>query len=729
LGEFLKWIDGVGFQISNALEILGSLKVGDLTFPTADGTLNQVLSTDGAGNLFFQSLTDSMNAIPLPAVQVRRDSDFTPNSTNIWYDLDFNLTDVENDTVSLEHDDSAPDRIKINKSGLFRISYSVNSNSANVTHDLQSRVNLNDATILPGSTFENKNYQSEFSPTTVSFLANLTNGDFISLQVLRTTDNLIVGETILTISKLDGVKGDNGLSYNVDATGTFAERVNFDAEAKGFSFLDVDAGNLFIKKSATSGDWSNAIEFGKGEKGDRGETGDTGPAGANGADGENFEIDAVGNFADRANFDDAAADFTFLDTENSDLYLKNSAASGDWSAAIPFGKINSVPVPIVQARRTTNFTPTAANVWENIEFDATDFENNPTTISHDDVDRAKIEILENGFYQINYQINSNDGSTHTLQTHVFKNSTEILPGSSLTNTNYGNEYGASTASFFAEFVAGDFINLQVLRTTDNEVVDETVLTISKLEAMKGDTGPAGATGPAGPAGPEGPTGPAGQSFTVDANGTFAERANYNLEAAGFSFLDTENGNLYLKNSAANADWSDPVAFGKGEKGDTGETGPPGADGADAPPRTLIQVYDSSGGTDINLATPVAIPFDAESFKDAGFSHSNSTNNSRIVLENAGRYSVFYSISHENTNNSRRTIRCRGRKNGSEFLIPSASHAYSRNSTDKFATNSANFIFQTSAANEYLEILCEQTGSSGTAPLVAGDSWVVVERVF
>src|SRR5690606_22516544 len=47
---------------------------------------------------------------------------------------------------------------------------------------------------------------------------------------------------------------------------------------------------------------------------------------------------------------------------------------------------------------------------------------------------------------------------------------------------------------------------------------------------------------------------------------------------GFSFLAMDTGLLYWKLSAAVADWSDGVPFGKGQKGDTGAQGPHGPQG-------------------------------------------------------------------------------------------------------------------------------------------------------
>lgn len=59
--------------------------------------------------------------------------------------------------------------------------------------------------------------------------------------------------------------------------------------------------------------------------------------------GEGLEIDAVGNFADRATYNTADAGFVYLSTNGNgssnltpSLYRKNSATPGDWSAQVPF---------------------------------------------------------------------------------------------------------------------------------------------------------------------------------------------------------------------------------------------------------------------------------------------------------------------------------------------------------------------------------------------------------
>ncbi len=97
------------------------------------------------------------------------------------------------------------------------------------------------------------------------------------------------------------------------------------------------------------------------------------------------------------------------------------------------------------------------------------------------------------------------------------------------------------------------------------------------QGQKGDKGDTGETGPQGPQGPQGER---GEAFQFDATGLKSERSQYDSEAKGFAFLATDEGNVYIKNSAASGDWSDAIAFrgDKGDKGDIGEPGPQGPKG-------------------------------------------------------------------------------------------------------------------------------------------------------
>ncbi len=90
---------------------------------------------------------------------------------------------------------------------------------------------------------------------------------------------------IVGVPGADGANGADGQSFTVDATGLLSEISTYDAELEDFAFLATDTGNIYIKNSDTSGDWSDAIPF-QGVQGETGAQGETGIQGETGAQGE-----------------------------------------------------------------------------------------------------------------------------------------------------------------------------------------------------------------------------------------------------------------------------------------------------------------------------------------------------------------------------------------------------------------------------------------------------------
>ena len=132
--------------------------------------------------------------------------------------------------------------------------------------------------------------------------------------------------------------------------------------------------------------------------------------------------------------------------------------------------------------------------------------------------------------------------------------------------------------------------------------------------VEGPTGPAGAAG--GYTGPTGQKGDQGYPFNVRGQGPTGTgqagpvytRDYYDNQVAGFSFLDTTNGVLYVKNTNASGDWSPGVPFGKGETGPAGPYGPTGA-GSTGPtgPTGYIGVDGQTGPTGRTGPTGVTGP--------------------------------------------------------------------------------------------------------------------------
>lgn len=124
---------------------------------------------------------------------------------------------------------------------------------------------------------------------------------------------------------------------------------------------------------------------------------------------------------------------------------------------------------------------------------------------HDNSNTDNINIYEDGLYRITYHVDSNDsGVTHELHSQVRVNDTSTLNGSLLVNRDYQNEHIPSSASFLTQLNAGDFITLQAQRITANLVVNETTVTVVKLE-----TGARGAKGDKGEKGDQGDKGDPG----------------------------------------------------------------------------------------------------------------------------------------------------------------------------------------------------------------------------
>jgi hypothetical protein len=77
--------------------------------------------------------------------------------------------------------------------------------------------------------------------------------------------NTVTGK--FTFGVPQGVKGDKGDAFQVNAVGLLASRSLYDTQIAGFSFLAIDDAEIYFKLSGTSGDWSVAAPFGKGDTG------------------------------------------------------------------------------------------------------------------------------------------------------------------------------------------------------------------------------------------------------------------------------------------------------------------------------------------------------------------------------------------------------------------------------------------------------------------------------
>ena len=128
-------------------------------------------------------------------VQARRTTDYV--LTTVFADITLDATDVENDTATVEHDNTNTDRITLVRDGLYEIHYHYNGDAPAGGGDvayIEGRVTVNDGgAALPGSetkivTFDDSSIDGdileEMAAATFEYQASA--GDFISLQAQKT---------------------------------------------------------------------------------------------------------------------------------------------------------------------------------------------------------------------------------------------------------------------------------------------------------------------------------------------------------------------------------------------------------------------------------------------------------------------------------------------------------------------------------------------------------------
>lgn len=165
------------------------------------------------------------------------------------------------------------------------------------------------------------------------------------------------------------------------------------------------------------------------------------------------------------------------------------------------------------------------------------------------------------------------------------------------------------------------------------------------------------------------------------------------------------------------------------------TGSQGIQGVQGPAgyNTAVQLINSNGGIALNDNTPSTIGWQTQSFIDSDYSHSTTTNNSRVRLVNADRYRVSYTVSGNNTSNATKTIRCFARLNGAGTLpgsiastiIPGGFFAGTENNQSSI---SHNFFITTTNTNSYVEILCGNgAGATGNFSTISNESMISISR--
>lgn len=178
--------------------------------PTGLGSAYQ--SWLAVGNVGTESdFLDDLRPPPndLVAVQARRTTVLNDIPLS-WIDLNFDVTDFENDDTVIEHDDVNRDRILIKENGVYEIWYSFT-----VDDEAQGRVRINDSAVVAGSLREAGEVfdaNDNIVMLSVKTVASLTAGDFLTVQIQsRTTAEILFADATFVVTKLEGSQGPQGI--------------------------------------------------------------------------------------------------------------------------------------------------------------------------------------------------------------------------------------------------------------------------------------------------------------------------------------------------------------------------------------------------------------------------------------------------------------------------------------------------------------------------------------
>ena len=242
----------------------------------------------------------------------------------------------------------------------------------------------------------------------------------------------------------------------------------------------------------------------------------------------------------------AGANVSIIANQGSDNdgELRYNASTNQWELSNDGGSFNAIAtgagvvatdLPVVQARRDTNYTLT--NAFVDITLNNTDVENDSSVVEHDNTNTDDIDIKEDGLYLIYYRTQVEVGGASLVRAfgQVRLNDTSVIAGTDAEVDIWYDSVQNLTASAVTSLSNGDFITLQLSKETTADAataIADTVLEVMKLEGI------------------EGPTGPAGPS--QDFEGVYTTDAGNNLDTSNAIFTVTTGTNDFVVDSN---DWN------------------------------------------------------------------------------------------------------------------------------------------------------------------------------
>lgn len=139
-------------------------------------------------------------------------------------------------------------------------------------------------------------------------------------------------------------------------------------------------------------------------------------------------------------------------------------------------------------------------------------------------------------------------------------------------------------------------------------------------------------------------------------------------------------------------------------------------------RSVIQLGSSSTINLNDLVNPVAVPWNIEQNHDyASYIHSNTVNPSRITVRAKGIYELNFMFAAINKSVTRKTLRIRVRKNGTDYFPNIACYSFSYQSADlQISHVSPSFLIQLES-NDYIEMMSNGQTNEGNLNMMPNEN--------
>jgi len=207
------------------------------------------------------------------------------NTANSFEDEIKDVVEIKSEVVAVDANKTDISNVSLNIAKVKDVS----NNKANIDKVANNEPNINSVVAnLSDITTALQNAQtastkaaeaSAYADDAKAYRDELTGVSAQALSVSSSTPasaNYNSNNGVLTFAIPQGVKGDRGEAFTVNASGTIDNRSTYDDQSPPFAYLSLDESptQIYFKKTDTSGDWTDGVAFGKGDKGDKGDKGE-----------------------------------------------------------------------------------------------------------------------------------------------------------------------------------------------------------------------------------------------------------------------------------------------------------------------------------------------------------------------------------------------------------------------------------------------------------------------